>query len=199
MHSECLEFFTHPNTPTEVPATVEEIRIHNSTTGENIYCHSQTNPEAKDFGWCHTEGNYYNWNNISFTYRGWGYCSQDCYLDLKASNRELRVKEKVNILSADLCEEFLKTTLFHNVTVKPEVLCVAHQESFKESVWYKTDSGYQERRDALMAKRFGKTGYVASPGVCAGDSGGPVFIEQDGQFVVTGFYNNFHLACSFIY
>ena len=35
-------------------------------------------------------------------------------------------------------------------------------------------------------ERYGSTSYVASVGTCNGDSGGPVFIQEGSNFVLTG-------------
>ena len=71
--------------------------------------------------------------------------------------------------------------------VRPKILCVVRQEKWKEAAWQKTGDGYQEmRRGSGVHMRYGSGGYVASVGTCKGDSGGPVFVEESGRYVVTG-------------
>ena len=71
--------------------------------------------------------------------------------------------------------------------MRPEILCIAKMESWKEQHWRKTSGKYQQIKAKGEVRRYGQTSYVASVGTCQGDSGGPVFVEEEpGLFVVTG-------------
>ena len=80
------------------------------------------------------------------------------------------------------------------VDVRPEILCVAKTEKWKVSVWQKTRHGYTKVNNGRSAMRYGSDSYVASVGTCKGDSGGPVFVQEGGRYVVTGqvWYQCFH-------
>ena len=187
MAGECDKFFNNPNTPDTVPGELEEIRIQKQSEKESVYCYPKTNPENPSYGWCITEGNYYDKNNIDGRYRGWGFCGKDCFLDTDTMNSGiLRVKKNVEILSEELCDQFLTESLEEEVAVRPEIVCVARKEKWKEAVWVETSEGYHAMNSTSMAERYGSVEYVASVGTCQGDSGGPVFVREGRRYIVTG-------------
>ena len=46
-----------------------------------FFCNVEKNPENAEFGWCQTQGDYYNMNAEDAMTQGWGFCSKDCFLD----------------------------------------------------------------------------------------------------------------------
>ena len=109
MPSECETFFNDPNTPNTVPAEVEEIKLEGVNASHPIFCYPKENPQNASFGWCLTEGNYFDRNNPDTMFQdGWGFCGKDCYLDTEVINKGiLREKHKVEILSEDICDNML--------------------------------------------------------------------------------------------
>ena len=134
--------------------------------------------------YCRTTGNFFNLSHISKKFTGWGFCSGECYINAKPEIKLLRVKRKVDILSESLCATFNRRRL--KVKFVPKVLCIGLIETFKESVWYRDKFGFTKIKDNKRAMRYGQAGYVASPGTCDGDSGGPAFVKEDKNFIVTG-------------
>ena len=120
---------------------------------------------------------------------GWGFCGKDCFLDNKTINSGiLRQKQNVEILSEELCEDYLNRALesWGKPTVRPKILCIARTEKWKESIWQKTEDGYHTVYSYGPTVRYGSSSYIASVGTCQGDSGGPVFVRQGHTYVVTG-------------
>jgi hypothetical protein len=188
MARECGQFFADPDTPDTIPGDMEEIRIQGRSEKASIYCYPKTNPENPKYGWCKTKGNYYDPENMGGSYKGWGFCGKDCYLNTNIMNSGiLRQKTNVEILPEKLCDNFLTRSLEETVEVRPAILCVARNEKWKEAVWQETGDGYQAvNSGGGEAMRYGSDGYVASVGTCQGDSGGPVFVQEGGRYVVTG-------------
>jgi len=188
MPKECEKFFNNPKTPNKVPEEVEEIVLEGKSLDDKIYCYNKENPEDPQYGWCKITGNYYDVDSPDKGQKSWGYCSRDCYLDMKTSDSGvLRQKKNVEILSEGFCNLFLQQSLLERVEVRPKILCVAKSERWKEAVWRKTRKGYQEVTPLHAGvRRYGKSGYVHSLGTCQGDSGGPSFVREGDRFVVTG-------------
>ena len=70
--------------------------------GQATFCFKPTNPERPNYGWCHTEGNYYDAQNPKDSATGsrqWGYCSKDCYLNATQTSATLRKVESVQVTS----------------------------------------------------------------------------------------------------
>ena len=89
----------------KVPYDHDEIMLVHQN-GNVTYCFKEKNPEKnpnnQDYGWCRTQGNYYDPNNpddMSTSSRQWGYCSRDCYLDTTKTDVTLRKVEKVQVRS----------------------------------------------------------------------------------------------------
>ena len=62
----------------------DEAMIQNNE--EFYYCYPEENPENHSFGWCETDGEFYDLKRPNSYSQSWGYCSGDCYLD---KNRNL--------------------------------------------------------------------------------------------------------------
>ena len=76
--------------------------------------------------------------------------------------------------------------MLSTLRIVPKVLCIGLQKLFNESLWLNDGTVYKKVDGKVPTERFGQTGYVASPGTCTGDSGGPAFVRDGGHFVVTG-------------
>merc|ERR1719450_1235697 len=88
------------------------------------FCFSNKNKENSTFGWCKTRGYYYDLHNPQKEYNSWGFCSKDCYLSAENKFGVLRFIDRVDVLSDEMCEEYLQWLLEGPVTVKPKILCV---------------------------------------------------------------------------
>jgi len=184
---ECETFFNHKETPDNTTDLVNEIRIVDQSGKDIAFCYPSINPENSTYGWCKTKGDFYVLRKENQNHEGWGFCSKDCYLDTDTENNGiLRHQEGVEILSEELCDQYLNRSLGKEVEVRPLILCVARTEKWEETVWQKTNVGYEQVMNSGTAMRYGSDSYVASAGTCQGDSGGPVFVEEDGKYVVTG-------------
>jgi len=185
-HKECSKFFKNPNTPNHFQG--KEIRISDRNGRDITICYPATNPENKKYGWCRTKGNYYDVDKEDANTESWGFCGKDCFLDTEAENQGvLRSKQNIEILSEHLCDKYLNISLNQQeVPVRPAILCVAENNKWQEEHWQKTDGGYMRMREHGPATRFGGSSYVASVGTCMGDSGGPSFVRDGFDFVVTG-------------
>ena len=183
---ECPRFFYQQNTPDEFPVDFEEVKLQNEDGTDVKYCWHTKNPEDEAYGWCHTKGQYYNWEDPKPDYQGWGFCGKDCFED-NEPNFALRTSESKEVLSEEKCKEFLKKSVNPNVTVEPEILCIAEEKFFHETVWYRTlDKKYEEKKKGNKSLRFDQFSYVVSPGVCSGDSGGPSWVLESKRAIVTG-------------
>jgi len=172
----------------ELPEGVEEIKIL-KLDGTTVMCSAMRNPEDVSFGWCHTKGDHYDTTKLDYGKEGWGFCSRDCYLkELAEGPRKgaIRKKENVQILPPAQCDKFLNNSLDAKPEVKPEILCIAQIHDWKEESWKETSNGFEKVPKEGKTERYGQTSYVASPGTCKGDSGGPVFVRDGNKFVVTG-------------
>ena len=202
MPRECSTFFNAKDTPNTVPADFEEIKLVNVSDYGPLYCYPNSNPENASFGWCRTKGNYYDmYNELEHYEWGWGFCGKDCFLSKSvASLGTLRQKHNVKILDEVTCDKYLAASLPGNVKVKPKILCVGLTERFKESVWRKTSKGFEvdKSSDKKRTTRYGLNEYVASVGTCLGDSGGPLFIKEDGKYIITGLPFSLELRRSLI-
>ena len=92
---------------TKVPHDKNEIMIVHQD-GRASFCFKEFNPENPEYGWCYTRSNYYDAKNpIERSDKwGWGYCSKDCYLDLKKTGTTLRILEDVEVTSP-VCHIFI--------------------------------------------------------------------------------------------
>jgi len=185
MSAECDKFYASPNTPNSPPEDVEEIKLH--TRGKSVYCYNKKNPQQPQYGWCYTRGNFYE-KGSGTKFNGWGYCSDECYQDENEKNSGvLRSKTKVRVLDERQCNDFLKRSfMYGSVDIRPEILCVGYEFSWREENWKLTSSGYRKVKPISKPVRYGSPTYVTSAGTCNGDSGGPVFVKEGDHFVVTG-------------
>jgi len=172
----------------EMPEGVEEIKIL-TLSGKNIFCSARRNPEDVSFGWCYTKGNYYESNNPKEGQNGWGFCSRDCFLKKVGKGPRkgaIRKRENVQILPDGPCQKFLNESLSPETEVRPEIICISEIHDWREEFWKETKNGFEKGPQEDTPERYGMTSYVASPGTCKGDSGGPVFVKDGNNFVVTG-------------
>jgi len=173
----------------KIPEGVEEVKIK-LKNGKSILCNKQTNPEKESYGWCVTKGNYYPRYDHDQDASGWGYCSRDCYLDQEedaAVSGVLRRVNNVKILPEKECKQYLDDSIEGTVKVYPELLCVGWKNEWKEESWEQTPHGFEKLpKSQTPATRYGSSTYVASAGTCSGDSGGPVFVKDGYNHVVTG-------------
>jgi len=185
---ECEKFFKHPDTPHTYGEIWKEIRLVDQDDKDIAVCYPDKNPVNASYGWCYTKGDYYRPGKGNPNYvGGWGFCSKDCFLDSSTDNVGiLRHKNGVEILSEELCDQYLNRSLGDGVEVRPHILCVARTEKWNEQMWQKTKEGYRQVEPSEPAMRYGSENYIASVGTCKGDSGGPVFVEEGDRFVVTG-------------
>ena len=105
--------------------------------------------DEDNYGWCGT--NQVNGINkqkfqVSST-RGWGFCKKDCFPDPSKPQMGVpRYKEDVHILENDYCETLmhkrLKAKYLARYKVKPEVLCVGKNNTYKVQTFIKDDDGY---------------------------------------------------------
>ena len=75
---ECSRFFSSNSNWTEGDKYDEVMIISN---GQPIFCNLDANPESEGFGWCQTQGDYYNKHRENLNTISWGFCSKDCFLD----------------------------------------------------------------------------------------------------------------------
>ena len=82
-NSRCSKFFAGNRDWSEGGKYDEAMII---ARGRPYYCNLDVNPENKDFGWCQTQGDYYNMNDEDPLTKGWGFCSKDCFLSKNSAN-----------------------------------------------------------------------------------------------------------------
>jgi len=171
--------------------------------GKSVTCNNDVNLENENYGWCHTEGDFYHHERSNYHHQSWGFCSKDCFLDRWAGDGQvLRLIPKAHVLDDDHCNKFLKTSVhLDRVKHKPEILCVADYFKWKVALYKNDHNGFKKiegvvRDKFLRANHYGMhlnpEGYVASAGTCAGDSGGPLYNHEldlksyEKRYVVTG-------------
>ena len=176
------------------------------------FCFKQFNPENRAFGWCPTEGYFYDLSQQNKSAKSWGYCSKDCFLEKSDfESGVLRIKNNVMVLSEKRCNHYLNWTLFvkegslsEGKTVKymPKILCVGQVGEWSIDVYQQNGKKFQKKSSKqahhdINQHHYGAkyeseyAGYVYSSGTCKGDSGGPIYqTEQDESkkpiYVVTG-------------
>ena len=142
----------------------------------------------KKHGWCKTKGNYYNLDKPKSETKGWGFCSKDCYLEDRVKEEggsgTLRVVDKVDVLEDDMCNKYMKRSKLEQYG--PEMLCVGYIKKFQTETYTMDGKPYKGK-----VRHFGdyhnKGFYITNGGVCNGDSGGPLYIQQSkNKFIVTG-------------
>ena len=135
-----------------------------------------------------TKGDYYDSTNTKDK-KSWGFCSGDCHLNKnEASAGVLRIVDRVSVMPEQLCTQFLSRSLPHGtVEWLPKILCVGKINLWSTGVWdYNKYTGsyenvdVEEEVDEMVHKyhfgdAMGLGGYIASPGTCSGDSGGPMY------------------------
>ena len=186
-HKECEEFFKNPSTPNDFQD--KEIRITDKHGKDITICYPPGNPENDKHGWCRTRGKYYDVDNEDESHKSWGFCGKDCFLDTEEAKNYgvLRSKANIEILSEDVCDKYINISLdWQEVPVRPLILCVAETNKWEEKHWQKTGEGYKQMKQLDSVTRFGIPSYVAAVGTCKGDSGGPSFVRDGFNFVVTG-------------
>ena len=111
----------------------------------------------------------------------------------------------VQVLDEKLCEERLNLTLQDNFKgYWPRILCVADRYDWNIDIW-STDGrgGYGRVEDPAeynlylqrhhYGAKYSPGGYMASPGTCMGDSGGPLYLKTGpGRYVLTGKFDGFY-------
>ena len=111
----------------------------------------------------------------------------------------------VQVLGERDCEERLNLTLRINFKgYLPRILCVVDRYDWNIDIW-STDGrgGYWRVEDPAeynlylqrhhYGAKYSPGGYMASPGTCMGDSGGPLYIKTGpGRYVLTGKFDGFH-------
>ena len=105
--------------------------------------------DEDNYGWCGT--NMVNSINtqkfkVSST-RGWGFCKKDCFPDPNKPQMGVpRYKEDVRILKNDYCENLVKKRLnakrLRKYKVKPQILCVGKNNTYKTQTFIKDNKGY---------------------------------------------------------
>lgn len=82
-----------------IPDDKDEAMVFDRQTRYS-FCFRDINPENATYGWCRTEGNYYNLDEPDLYHDSWGYCSKDCYLDhTQEMSGVLRIKHNVKVNS----------------------------------------------------------------------------------------------------
>ena len=111
----------------------------------------------------------------------------------------------VKVLDERDCEERLNLTLRINFRgYLPRILCVVDRYDWNIDIW-STDGrgGYWRVEDPAeynlylqrhhYGAKYSPGGYMASPGTCMGDSGGPLYLKTGpGRYVLTGKFDGFH-------
>jgi len=172
----------------KVGEETEEVKIQLKGGRLTIMCNKEINPEKARYGWCHTNDNLYREEKEE---KSWGFCSRDCYLDEEAGAHEYgairKIDSGVHILPEKQCKKYVDDSLPEGeVEVYPRILCVAKKNKWREETWVQSPYGFRKIKNYGPVTRYGSTTYVASAGTCNGDSGGPVFVKDGDNFVVTG-------------
>jgi hypothetical protein len=80
---------------------------------------------------------------------GWGFCSSDCYLgEIRQEEAQsvLREVKGVDVLPADVCDEFLKEAVGpKGVEVMPKILCLGSYRPWRTQVWKRTQGRFPNR------------------------------------------------------
>jgi len=190
----CKTFFGNKNTPDRVPELLKEIIITDrDNDNKKHYCYRQVPPYFSDSkGWCHVNHDASEMGNM-YEEHTWGFCSKDCFLEEEKEPDSFVLRKRINvdILEEDMCQQFLKISLYNKTKVMPEILCIGYLERFRYQHWIKKNGRYRRGRKRIAHQHEISTGsgqYVRSAGTCNGDSGGPVFIYDDesGDYVVLG-------------
>jgi len=190
----CREFFLNQNTPNTLHEGTVEIQIVQQGV-EDVYCYRAESEEPGSRGWCHVSSDYYGRRGVerSDGRTNWGFCSRFCYLnESEPQANVLRDKDDVAVLSDNLCQVYLNLSLAVEPKHRPIILCVGHLKKIRREVWRKIDGIYSKLEDyeKTLHNHFGKPvedeSYVTSAGTCKGDSGGPLFVEEGGQYILTG-------------
>ena len=63
-----------------------------------IYCFKDYNQESKTYGWCETEGNFYDLQKPDEMHQSWGFCSKDCHSDRSNHGSDvLRIADNIHV------------------------------------------------------------------------------------------------------
>merc|ERR1711915_433118 len=189
----CDKFFDAKNTPGRIPDKLTEVIITDKDEDTQHYCYRDV-PSARSSskGWCDVVQDASEMGNL-YTAENWGFCSRDCFLDDEANPAAyvLRKVRGVDILEHEMCQNFLNSSIGVDVEVMPHILCIGYVEQFKYQHWIKENGKYKlsKKKTEHMHEFLAGSGiYIRSAGTCKGDSGGPVFSQDDesGDYVILG-------------
>ena len=127
---ECQKLFT--DNP-EIENEFSNTNLHKITIRDfdsQFDCFRKTSLKEGSKGWCPVTNDASTIGNIQST-NSWGFCGKDCFLregkNIEPDSSVLRSKEGIDILSDELCNEFLLAS-FSTVTPehRPEILCIGY-------------------------------------------------------------------------
>jgi len=175
----------------------EEFVVYDSRANPHK-CYFNESRNARSRGWCFVENDLYKYNTRSRlkSYAPkWGFCSDDCYFTPNHKTGTLRIKEGTDVLPEELCDQYLNNAREgEKFEHRPEFLCVGDFRKWKTGQFWEDLSGsgvIKHQPFKSSDSRFHMNyqvaeNYTVSPGICSGDSGGPLFLNIRGRFVVTG-------------
>lgn len=116
----CKEFFN--NSVSKDLGTFQDIILDSG--GEFTYCYRDKSPNLDSEGWCHVRTDASQLDSLQDT-DSWGFCGKDCKNVTEPIFGVLREVDDIDILSENLCDTFLQSSLPKNgVKIKPQILCI---------------------------------------------------------------------------
>ena len=157
---ECQKLFT--DNP-EIENEFSNKNLHKITASDSskqFDCFRKTSFEEGSKGWCPVTDDASTIGNIQST-DSWGFCGKDCFLkeneNIEPDSSVLRSKEGIDILSDELCNQFLLAS-YSMITPEylPEVLCIGYYKktnikTYQISADGKVTDGKDGRRTLIKA------------------------------------------------
>jgi len=128
------------------PEQVDEVHLislsKDGTEGEFLETCYRSEPGK--YGWCRTEGDYYDMNNPVMTGTkmttdyGWGFCTNECAQEKATSDTGiLRKVTDADVMNEDFCVKLMNQAIKgKEYTVKPEVICIGKNVSLNYRFYY---------------------------------------------------------------
>ena len=129
---------------------IDSIQIVSSQNFKSLgKCYRVSDDRERPLGWCGTN-QMKSLNRQKFKVRsdeGWGFCTKDCFLDQGQPQMGVpRYSKDVHILDQEYCDMLMRKRLkdkkIRQLKVKPEILCVGKNKTYKSDIYIKDGNEY---------------------------------------------------------